>query len=138
MNVKDLSLPAKPDSFGEDYKFPEDMTRLSNEQLSGLMSRLAAYKGYVLFLLALEEVNRRRCENALRIAKSEIFISKDDGKRTQKSINEEIANLPEVKDIAEKLEWHETSIILYTHLKDIYQGHIEVLSRDISRRGIRL
>lgn len=131
----DFSLPIRPHTFGRDYEFPEDVTRLSSSQIGAWMSRLAAYRGYVLSLLGRSDF-RRKCLEAERKVR---FIEKcrelDNGiRKTQTAIKEEASLDESIKNLDAKISASERSCGFYRTLSDIYQLQIDVLSREITRR----
>lgn len=133
MEIKEYSFPVKPDTFGVDYVFPEDLTKLTLDALGQLMSRIAAYRGYTLSLLARFEPKKKIGEQTHRLKLIEKTRSFDDGgiqKRAKEKaeIDKEVVALSTiVYDNEAKSEFLSTLVTMYT-------GHIEVISREISRR----
>lgn len=52
-----LPWPKKPNGYGEEYEFPQDLTALSPTSLGKLQSRLAGWDGYAQRLIALLDVS---------------------------------------------------------------------------------
>jgi hypothetical protein len=133
MEINSYSFPIKPETFGVDYVFPEDLTKLTLEALGQLMSRIAAYRGYTLSLLARFEPKKKIGEQVHRLKFIEKTREFDDGgvqKRAKEKaeIDREVVALSTiVYDNEAKSEFLSTLVTMYT-------GHIEVISREISRR----
>lgn len=136
MRESDLSFPIQPVSFGADYEFPEDLTKLHVDQIGFWSSRLAAYRGYVLAMYTKSEVRRRMLEEKIKLESAKCRASRRDPNRTQSDIKDEVTSLPEIEEFNKKMLEAEASTIYYSMLKEIYTGQIEVLSRELTRRTL--
>jgi hypothetical protein len=134
---KKFSIPEKPESFGNKYKFPEDLSRLSSEQLGEWMSRIGAYRGYVCGLLAVHSVKKMMLEAILNLKSMEHRRSADNGNLTQTAIKEMVSLIPEIQEMNRRVLRSSSNVLFYEQLRDLYQGQIDVLSREISRRRDR-
>lgn len=132
--VKGFSLPFKPKSYGDNYDFPEDVTRLTTDQIGNWMSRLASYRGYVLSLFARREVGRSMLDRRYKLMLAEETRKVD--ARTVKEATNEAMLVSEVKELGDQLEKAERNSIFYKALADVYTGQIECLSRELSRRSM--
>jgi len=131
---KRFSIPAKPNTFGERYIFPEDLTKLDIEGLGQWLGRIGAYRGYVTGLLAVYSVKKMMVESMLTLKSTEQRRARDKGKTTQTAVKEEVSLLPDVQELNRRLLRVSANVEFYSHLQYLYQGQIEVLSREISRR----
>lgn len=133
-----LPVPRRPDGFGEEYDFPTDPRVLRNDELSGIMLKLAAYRGYANMLLGAEDIayssfqtvfdlmlgkamndramaaDRRLVKDVLRA----VTISEDEQLRKM------VRSLVEREAIVKRLQYQ----------VKIYEDHIWALSREQSRR----
>ena len=55
-SLNKLSLPSKPESFGDKYIFPEDIVNLSIISLGQWMFKLASWRSYCIKILTFEEL----------------------------------------------------------------------------------
>jgi len=133
MPIRKFPIPEKPDSFDEPYKFPEDLTVLNSDELGKWMSRLTAYKGYVMYLLAKAEINAMFEESRHKMMVAQECADRE-GRGTATSIKNEVAALEQVRELQQKIDDHKKDTIFYTMLKDVYQSQGDVVSREISRR----
>lgn len=129
-----FSIPAKPGTFGERYTFPEDLTKLEIEGLGQWLSRIGAYRGYITGLLAVYSVKKMMIESMLTLKSTEQRRARDKGKTTLTAVKEEVSLLPDVQELNRRLLRVSGNVEFYSHLQYLYQGQIEVLSREISRR----
>jgi len=137
--LDNFPLPVKPHGFSERYRFPEDLTRLSNTEIGQWMSRLAAYRGYVLSIYARSEFKRKGDEVKLRIVRAqkqtEIRRNAEKG-MTETAVKEAASSDPEIIGFEEAVSKAGRNADFYLTLRDILQGQIEVLSRELSRRSM--
>ena len=136
MDINELPFPEKPKSFGRTYEFPEDTTILTSEQIGKEMSKLAAFRGYVVACLARAEVKKRMLEERHKITVAEECRCREDGNRTIKAIKDEVLCLDSVKVLSDQVEKSERNTIIFGGLREVYTGQIEVLSRELTRRSM--
>lgn len=134
------SLPNKPTTFGHDYDFPEDVNKITSQDLGRWMFKLASWKGYSLRMAALAESEAALVEDAYDVllakAVSEIVA--------EKRVNKEILNgkalgsNPDLQKL--KIRSMETTaeVIALKRVLEIYTMQIEIVSREISRRALDL
>jgi len=135
--ISKFSFPAKPPSFGNSYVFPEDLTKESISALGALMSRIASYRGYTLSLLARHEPKRKVSEQKHRLKLVEKTREFDDG-GTQRRAKEKAEVDAEVVELTKIVDDFESTSEFLKTLVQMYNGHIEVISREISRRQAEL
>ena len=133
MNIDEFSFPNKPASFGKDYEFPEDLTKLPADNLGALISMLGAYRGYVLSLLARLEPKKKVAGQNYRLKLIEKTRSFD-SERTLTAAKQKAELDPEVRDLLDSMGDFDSKSAFLQTLVLMYTGHIEVLSREISRR----
>jgi len=133
--VKKSSSPLRPDSFGKDYKFPEDLTTKTSGEIGALMSKLGAYRGYTARQMGISEVQRELYRDILKIRLPE-FIGKIEKAKgmTKTDVKEAAGSVPEAVEIRKRISETDKIFKLYFALTNIYTGQIEILSREISRR----
>ena len=133
IEINRFSFPAKPPSFGDSYVFPEDLTKESSGSLGTLMSRVASYRGYTLSLLARHEPKRKVSEQRHHLKLVEKTRQFDDG-GVQKRAKEKAEIDAEVVALTNIVNDDEATSEFLKTLVQMYNGHIEVISREISRR----
>ena len=134
-----FSLPAKPQSFGEQYIFPEDVNKVSSNDLGSWMFKLAAWKGYAIKMMADVEIDRAgyKAKHDNRLAKKIAEGSLEGLKVTKDSaLGSLIIGDEEFKNIREKYIIKETEVESLKQVVEIYSMQIEVVSREISRRAL--
>ena len=133
--AKSVALPKRPDSFeGGSYKFPEDLTKLSGDELGALLSRLGAYRGYAQRQVGLSEIRRDMHRDLLSIKMPELISHIEKKGKTKTAIKEEARDLPEAIETRKKISEIDYIFKFYYALEKIYTGQIEVISREITRR----
>jgi len=133
MPIRKFAIPSKPETFDEPYAFPEDLTILVSDELGKWMSRLVSYKGYVMYLLARAEIDLMFNEGKHKMLVAQESAERD-GTGTATSIKNEVNSLESVREMKTKIDNSRKDTIFYTMLKDVYQSHGDVISREISRR----
>jgi hypothetical protein len=137
--LKQVSLPRRPKSFGEEYDFPEDSSLLSDQELGTLMFRLTAWQGYVLRELMLVEARKSvatyRYENRLRELVAGItgrYKTKDVILAEAHSKDATLKGLlQEANDAALERD-------LWKRISDIYEVQVQILSREVTRRAFEM
>jgi len=136
--LSSYSLPNKPTTFGKDYDFPEDINKLTSQELGKWMFKLAAWKGYALRMASVTESEASLVEDAYNVllakAASEVIL--------EKRINKELlsgralASNPDLQKL--KVRFMETAaeVISLKRVLEIYTMEIEIISREITRRDI--
>lgn len=131
-------LPLRPPSFGQPYVFPEDVASLTSPQLGNWLFKLAGWKGYTLHQLAYEESEY--------LVLDEVFNTKMEMKMagvvTEKKLVKEAVRgkvMVDDKDMsalkARSMEKFGTVAAL-KRIIELYSMQLEVISREISRRGL--
>jgi len=134
-----FSLPSKPGSFGSEYQFPEEISKVPSAELGNWMFRLAAWKGYALRMLSDLEVEKS------------VLKSTHDNKTSKRIVQESIDNRKVTKDYAlgklileddnfkkirELLIIKEAEALGLNQIIEIYTMQLDTLSREISRRTL--
>jgi len=132
--MADFLIPKKPEKPDKEFSFPEDLSVLPGDRISFLLSKIGAFRGYVTYLLGIAVAEQKTLERQINLKTSEESRKIDDGSKTQKAIKEEVSLLPEIRELEDKYLEINNKIIRYTSLRDMYQGYIEIISREISRR----
>lgn len=137
--IKRSSTPLRPDSFGHDYKFPEDLTKNTSDEIGELMSKLAAYRGYTSRQCGIAEIQRDLYGDVLRIKMPEFIsqITREKG-MTKTDVKEAAKSVPNAAEIRGKISEADKIFKMYLMLTNIYTGQLEILSREISRRKERI
>lgn len=133
MAIRKFAIPQKPNSFEEPYRYPEDLTILTSDELGQWMSRLVSYKGYVMYLLSRAEIDLMFREGRLKMMIAEESANRE-GTGTVTAIKNEVNTLESIKKQQELVDDSKKDVIFYTMLKDVYQAQGETISREISRR----
>lgn len=133
------SMPERPDSYGKDYKFPEDLTTMTSEEVSGLMSRLGAYRAYVQRQCMIAEIQRELWKDyfSLKIREFIPQVEKTKG-MTKTDVKEAAKDVEEARNIKEKIMEVDKVYKMYFNLSLIYTGQIDILSRELTRKKASL
>ena len=131
MAIRKFAIPEKPDTFDIPYKFPENLTILTSEDLGSWMSRLVAYRGYVMYLLARAEIDLMFSEGNHKMLTAQECSTRIG---TVTAVKNEVSILEEIMELQSKVDNSKKDTIFYTMLKDVYQAQCDVVSREISRR----
>lgn len=140
INEFKLANPIRPENFGKDFSFPEDLHIISVAELGKLMGQLAAFRGYVTRLLGTQEsiqvLVNSTYEVMLGSAMYEISKEAREGPRLVKDILMALA-LESSEDLMwlwnEKNSLEAITVKLRSQLT-IYDQHYAALSRELSRR----
>lgn len=81
-----LPLPKKPEGFAGEYEFPQDPTKLSGLELAQLMGRLAAWRGYLMRVMGLQEVKLMSSETVYDIMLGAAMSKAQGDKREVKEV----------------------------------------------------
>lgn len=135
-----LPVPTRPQGLGKEYSFPTDPIQIDMQQLGKLRMQLAAYLGYTKLLLGGEDMAYTALKKAYDIrmdlhAQHVIDTSnatRPPGRETAQVIA--MARNPEMKEIYQDLIEREAKVKKLQTQADIYQGHLDALSREQSRR----
>ncbi len=139
--LNSLSLPSKPKSFGSEYEFPEDIEKVSSPELGTLMFKLAAWKGYLLRILAVSEIERSWFKTKIEgnIAKKIAKESSENKKITKDHALGQLLLDDEIfRKTKEQFLYKDSEIESLKNILEIYTMQIEVVSREISRRTLDL
>jgi hypothetical protein len=132
---KNHSMPFKPASFGTEYEFPEEVSKLPSITLGSWLVKMAAWRGYTLRMLAGAEMEEKVMEEylaskiALKMATSEVKLTKDLA-LGHVLLDQENAKL--------RLDYitKEAQVVALKRILEIYTSQFDAISREISRRGI--
>jgi len=134
-----FSLPAKPQTFGEQYVFPECVDKVSSSDLGSWMFKLAAWKGYAIKMMADVEIDRAgyKAKYESRLAQK-IAQGALEGLKTTKdgALGALIIGDAEFKDIRGRLITKEAEVESLKQVVEIYSFQVDVISREISRRAL--
>ena len=134
-----FSLPAKPQTFGEQYVFPECVDKVSSSDLGSWMFKLAAWKGYAIKMMADVEIDRAglKAKHDNRLAKriaegsiEKLKVTKD------QALGQLIIEDEEFRNIRERYIIKEVEVESLKQIVEIYSFQVEVISREISRRAL--
>jgi len=140
--LKNISLPKVPDTFGEAYTFPEDVSKLTMIDLGRWMFKLASWRAYCLRILTFEEldynINKKAFDLAINNKAAE--TEKIQVKRVSKDflISSIILGNKVYKSLQFKLFEQETKIKALQKILDLYQIQAECMSRELTRRDLVL
>ena len=135
--AKTFSLPQKPQTFGKDYDFPEDITGISSMSLGQWLFKLAAWKGYALRVLALSETESVVMEATYdtTIAKNLSELEIDKKLHTKEAlIGKIISSNEQIKNLRIKLIEKKGEVVSLKRIVELYTMQLDVISREISRR----
>jgi len=138
--LNQFSLPAKPKTFGQEYFFPEDISKVLLQELGTLMFKLAAWKGYSLRLLATLDIEKSWLENKHnnKIAKQIAQTTNEKRITKDNALGQLILNDEEFRKLKEQLIIKEAEVSSLREVVEIYSMQIEVCSREVSRRSLDL
>jgi hypothetical protein len=134
-----FSLPAKPQSFGEQYIFPESVDKVSSNDLGSWMFKLAAWKGYAIKMMADVEIDRAgyKAKHDNKLAQKIAQGTMEGLKITKDSaLGALIIADEEFKEVRRRLTIKEAEVDSLKQVVEIYSMQIEVVSREISRRAL--
>jgi len=133
---REFAVPKKPDTFEIPYKFPEDLTILPSEDLGKWYSRLGAYRGYAQRLLGIAEIKQMDAEKEWKDIIAFETYSRECPNKTVTAIKNEVMSLENVQTKKELYDKQRKEVIFLSMLEKVYDGHISVISREMSRRKI--
>jgi hypothetical protein len=137
---KVFSLPKQPKTFGSEYFFPEDMQVLDSDQLGQWISRLSAWRGFVLRDLAKVESEAIMLEDSYDLAISRKLGEFEDPKKMSKDmIIGKVLNDPanaELKNLKHLAMEKRAEVNSLKRIVEIYTIQNEAVSREITRRSI--
>jgi len=131
-----VSMPYKPSSFGKEYSFPESVSDLPSLEIGGWLLKMAAWRGYVLRLLAQVELDEKILEEFLN-TKIAVEIAKEKDKRmTKDQALGKVVLTNEGETLRTDLIAKQAQVVNLKRVLEIYTTQFEAISREISRRGI--
>ena len=138
--IENYSLPNKPTTFGKDYSFPDDITRVTSHELGQWMFKLASWKGYTLRMLALAESEHSLVEDSYNVLLAKIVSEIDNGKRFTKEVltGKALTSDKNLRKLKIRLMESSSEVMATKRILDIYTMQIEIVSREISRRSLDL
>ena len=141
-SLNKLSLPLKPESFGDRYTFPEDIVNISMISLGQWMFKLASWRSYCIKILTFEELEYSVIKKSFDLGVSN--KAADTEKKQEKRISKDflvssiILNSPVYKRNQIKLIEKEAKIKALQRLLEMYQIQQDCISRELSRRDLEL
>ena len=134
--------PKKPEGFGKEYEFPQDMANISSTKLSQLQSRLAGWDGYTQYLLGRADIDFSLMKNSYDIAlgekMSELQSNGSSRKLKDTLTAQALSEEPELKRAAYVLAEKKALVTLLKAQKSIYDTQRHAASREQSRRADEL
>jgi hypothetical protein len=135
--AKGLMMPALPDYKGD---MPPDLTALDDNQLGGLLGKIAEYCGYVEAELAKAEVRSMDAQGVLEFTQANIRLKiksyKDsDVKLTTKDKDDLVCTDPRVVEAKSRAQYAEAIHILTKTILKRAERNWDTVSRRITQRG---
>lgn len=133
-----FSLPTKPKTFGQEYEFPDDISNILSQDLGKWLFKLAAWKGYVLKLLSMAEMEFSILDDTcdVTVARRLSSLAKEGNKATKDiALGSEIMDSEQFKALKVSLIEKKGEVASLRRLVELYTMQLETVSRDISRRG---
>jgi hypothetical protein len=131
-------LPNVPPSFGKSYTFPEDVSSLTSIQLGNWLFKLAGWKGYTLHQLAFEESDYLVMDEMFNTKlEMKMSVAVSDKRLVKEALRGKI--MMEDKDLAAfKARCLEKygAVVGLKRIVELYSMQLDVISREISRRGL--
>lgn len=133
-------LPQKPSTFGEEYSFPQDITNITSIDLGRWMFKLAAWKGYALKMLAYAETELAIVDDLYdaNLAKYLGAMEPDRLMKKEAMIGKALNSDEKLKSLKSRLVLKSGEVAGVKRITEIYTLQLEVISREISRRGMDL
>ena len=134
--IGDVAVPAKPEAITGEYRFPEDPTLLSSDEVGKWMFSLAAWNGYAIRNLALADLVSSEIKSAyFTLLQTELVeVEKARGKTKVQMESEAMAANPELVVLKQRLDEASAEVGVWMRLHEIYEAQGAVVSREISRR----
>ena len=139
--IVQYSLPKKPGKFGEEYLFPEDIPTLESIEIGRWLSKLAAWKGYALRMLANAEMDLSIIKGMNGIAVSQFTAENTDNsekKTTKDYLLGKALDNPNFKKLRADLLKKEAEVAALQRIVELYSIQIDAISREISRRSLEI
>lgn len=136
--LNQFPLPMKPKDFGEEYEFPNDIAGVSSNTLGKWLFKLSAWKGYTLRTLAYSEMRNSILEdNFHSIVSQKMAGIKSDKKIVKEAMIGQIINEnDDIEQLQSDLIERKSYTVALKRLVELYSVQIDVISREISRRGM--
>lgn len=138
--ARGLSLPVpKAISEKEAPPMPRDISSVSDKDLRRLYSEWGAVYSWAQWCLGVREADLSNAEHLLSYQRDMALkgVQKVDdkgAKRTVAQMEAEIADTPGVRQYADEVNVHAASVAVLKRLVNIYGGHVERISREVSAR----
>ena len=132
-----LPLPKKPEGFAGEYEFPQDPTRLSGLELAQLMGKLAAWRGYLMRVMGLQEAKLVSSEIVYDIMLGAAMAQAQGEKREVKEVLKAraITENNHLRKMTQRITELRAQRLLLKTQDDIYQMQWAALSREQGRRS---
>jgi len=138
--LREAGIPAIAPPTGEGTPFPQDLAKMGDTMLRSLASEYTHFLSYTQWRLGVEEadaiVSERMVEKARRSAILSIDRVDPETKKTKLAahLDAEVGSSPEVLTWEDRLAIHEAGIKLLRAERDIYQGYLDRISREMTAR----
>lgn len=132
-----VAFPSKPEALNGAYRFPEDPTLLSTDEVGKWMFSLTAWNGYVLRNLAVAELAASEAEIAYDTLLQATLLRVENRRgKTRNQLSLEAMSLNKDIIVAKgKLTEAEAEVHVWGRFHKLYEAQVAVLSREISRRA---
>ena len=132
-----LPLPKKPEGFAGEYEFPTDPTKLSGLELAQLMGRLAAWRGYLMRVMGLQEAKLMSFETVYDIMLGAAMAQAQGDKREVKEILKAraITENNNLRRMTQRITELRAQRLLLKSQDDIYGLQWAAMSREQGRRS---
>lgn len=127
--------PLKPKSYGQPYEFPENLPRIDSKEISKLIGKISANRGYSAYQLGLLNKKIAIKRHRLKIMKIRVTerILESTGYNFRRV--QDLAEInPRIERISKTISRMESSIAGYESIVDIFDANINALSRELYRR----
>ncbi len=130
-------LPQKPKTFGEAYEFPQDIANVTSIDLGKWLFKLAAWKGYALKMLAYAETELSIIDDLYDATLAKYLGSMEPDRLMKKEamIGKALNNNEKLKNLKSRVVLQSGEVAGIKRIVEIYTLQLEVVSREISRRG---
>ncbi len=135
-----LASPSRPDGYGAEYDFPDDVAKLSTTELGSLRLKLSRLHGYALRILAQEDNKLSPLEEVF-ILKRDLTVADVTRSWTGRAPAVEILRAVAIDSDPQLADLQQRIIILRAGVNrlhaqiSIYDRHLQDLSREQSRRS---
>ena len=127
----------RPKEFGEEIDFPTDPTILSIDDLGKYMMKLTAYRGYVMYQLAIAETRYTGVKSLYEDELRKTSVPLEKKSKTQNALlSEAYAANPDLFTLKSLMDRMGAEVSMMDRFSKIYELQIVALSRELSRRQV--